>query len=198
VSKTAETDPSRPRPRPHNSCFKRSRDADRGLGDYISTRLQTLERDRRELKDRLAVSCDICRVMRTHLDEFAHLLRAMTQASHVDQSGHVYDVAVKLEQTQQMLSELFNELSQAATYHQLSDERKGISFSSDSAPAPAPARARGPAPTRELPPGHLRHIEFDAGYVPPSKKIFLAPYLLDSGASAVPPKGSDRIGLGTD
>jgi len=36
VLKTAETDPSRIKPRPHNSCLERSRDQDRGLEDYIS------------------------------------------------------------------------------------------------------------------------------------------------------------------
>jgi len=89
--------------------------------------LQTLEHDRGLLKGRLAASCDKCRAMRAHLDEFAELLRTMTRAAHTEQSDVVYDVALKLEQTQHVLSELFHELSQAATDRH-SAEHRGICF----------------------------------------------------------------------
>ena len=78
--------------------------------------MQALERDRSVLEDRLAVSCDRCRVMRSHLDEFASLLETLTRASHAaDHSHYVCGLAVKLEQTQHVLAELFRELSQATT-----------------------------------------------------------------------------------
>ena len=51
----------------------------------------------------------------------------MTQAAHTEQSDVVYDVALKLEQTQHVLSELFHELSQAATGRH-SAEHRGICF----------------------------------------------------------------------
>ena len=75
--------------------------------------LQALEHDRAVLQGRLSASCDKCRVMRSHLDEFAHLLNQLTLASHVDQSDYVCGLAVKLEEAQHMLAELFRELSQA-------------------------------------------------------------------------------------
>jgi len=64
--------------------------------------------------------------MRAHLDEFAALLHTMAQAAHTDQSDYVHGVAVKLEQTQHLLSELFHELSQAAAADRLSAEHRGI------------------------------------------------------------------------
>jgi len=54
--------------------------------------------------------------MRSHLDEFASLLHTLTQATHVDQSHHVCNLAAKLELTQSVLAEMFSELSQPTAW----------------------------------------------------------------------------------
>jgi len=62
--------------------------------------------------------------MRCHLDEFARLLLTLRSASHVDQSDYMCGLAVKLEEAQHLLAELFRELSQA-TAEGRSAEAKG-------------------------------------------------------------------------
>jgi len=87
-------------------------------GSCFGVCLQALERDGGVLEARLAASCDKCRSMRVHLDEFAELLGSLGRASHSDQSRHVHSVAVKLQQAQLVLAELFHELSHAAAQQQ--------------------------------------------------------------------------------
>jgi len=53
--------------------------------------------------------------MRCHLDEFARLLQTLTLASHADQSDYVCGLAVRLEEAQRLLAELFCELSKTTT-----------------------------------------------------------------------------------
>ena len=53
--------------------------------------------------------------MRSHLDEFAKLLHTLTLASHGDQSDFVCGLAVRLDQAQGVLAELFHELSEPTT-----------------------------------------------------------------------------------
>jgi len=67
--------------------------------------------------------------MRSHLDEFANLLHTLTLASHADQSDFVCGLAVRLEEAQHVLAELFRELSQP-TANEISGEGNGLrSFS---------------------------------------------------------------------
>jgi len=77
--------------------------------------LQSLERDRHALRQRLSASCDKCRAMRRHLDEFGALLGTLSQATHADQSDYVCGLAVRLDDAQHVLAELFQQLSQPTT-----------------------------------------------------------------------------------